>query len=53
MPVMINEVITEVEASPEFESQPVQGRAPVSDPEFALLKMLTLMEERRLRLKID
>lgn len=55
MPILINEVVTEVEpgVTTPHESQPPQSRTPVSGVEFDLLKTLALIEERKARLTID
>jgi len=55
MPVLINEVIADVQAevTPQHESQPLHAQSAVSDPEYQLTKMVSLIEERRARLAID
>lgn len=55
MPVFINEVITEVpqSTSNREEVRAPESATPVSSPEYDLLDMLKLNEERQQRLKFD
>ena len=55
MPILINEVVAEVEPSvtPRHESRPAQAQLPVTDAEYELFKTLSLIEERKARLMID
>lgn len=55
MPVFINEVTAEVPQSPvpEVQSKAPQEQSPVTQPEYELLKSLSLIEERRQRLEYD
>jgi len=55
MPVLINEVVAEVEPTvlPSSEAEPDAQRLPVSAPELELLEILALIEQRRERLMLD
>lgn len=55
MPVFINEVIAEVPQSPSNaeEVRASETVMPVSSPEYELLDMLRLNEERQRRLQFD
>lgn len=53
MPVFIDEVVAEVIPVPQPESEPGEDRAPVPESEFDVVQLLSLLEERRLRLAVD
>jgi len=55
MPVFINEMITEVTPAtvPQTTQQPAQGTMPLSPPEYEMVKMLNLINERQARLQFD
>lgn len=55
MPVLINEVIAEVENSvTEFaEAEPASQQLPMADAESALAQTLALIQQRQSRLTID
>ena len=55
MPVIINEVITQVtpEPVPNTSAQSLQSATPVTQPEYELLYTLNLIQERHARLQID
>lgn len=55
MPIFIDEVSAEVSQTvvPQVESQPLEDRTPVVQPQFELLKTLNLIEERKKRLEFD
>lgn len=55
MPVVINEVIAEVEptTAPPVDSQPEAGRLALASTEQELEEILALLEERRERLRVD
>jgi hypothetical protein len=55
MPILINEVIAEIEptAQPETEAEPAESRAPSDLAEFEIMRRLTLLQERRARLAVD
>lgn len=55
MPVFINEMIAEVTPSvvPQTTQQPAQASMPLSPPEYELVKMLNLINERQARLQFD
>lgn len=55
MPVMINEIIAEIEPSPvpETQSEPIETRVTSDLAEFEILRRIALLEERRARLVVD
>lgn len=55
MPILINEVIAEIEPTtqPETESEPAETRVPSDLAEFEVMRRLALVEERRARLAVD
>jgi hypothetical protein len=55
MPIVINEVITEVSPSvvPAATAQPMEERMPVSPPEYELIQTLSIVAERQARLQFD
>jgi hypothetical protein len=55
MPVIINEVVSQVipEVTPITTSDSVQSATPVTAPEYEMLSVLNLIQERQARLKID
>lgn len=55
MPVLINEVVAEVEpvTVPESQAAPGEERMPISSTEFEILQMLAVIEQRRERLMVD
>ncbi len=55
MPVVVNETVVELhpEPVPETSSQSPQSATPVTMPEFELLKVLNLIQERQARLQFD
>ena len=55
MPVLINEVLAEVEPTVirESEAEPLQERSPLEESEFEFAQMLAIVEERRQRLLVD
>ena len=53
MPLIVNDVSIELEDAGPAVPPPAQTQSPVSDPEYELLTMLNLIEERRRRLAID
>jgi hypothetical protein len=55
MPVLINEVVAEVEPAvvPESQSEPPAQRTPLASAELEVIETLALIEERRERLRVD
>lgn len=55
MPVIINEVIAEVEpnTAPPEDTHPDEERLPLATGEQELADILALIEERRARLRVD
>lgn len=55
MPILINELVTTVPDAPvpQAQANPPQDRVPVTQPEYEVVKMLALLEERRQRLEFD
>jgi hypothetical protein len=55
MPVIVNEVVSQVtpEVTPSTSSESVQSATPVTAPEYEMLSMLNLINERQARLSID
>jgi hypothetical protein len=55
MPIFIEEVSAEVSQTvvPQVESQPLEGRVTVVQPQFEFLQTLNLLEERKQRLEFD
>ena len=55
MPVVINEVVAEVEPPTRIEPDdaPLEETAPVAQSEFELMYRLAVIEERRQRLMVD
>lgn len=55
MPVLINEVVAEVESTvvPETQAEPVEERVPLASSEFELMQVLAVIEQRRQRLMVD
>ena len=55
MALLINQVVAEVQpaVTPEHQSQPPHAQSMVSAPEYEMVKMLSLIEERKARLMID
>jgi hypothetical protein len=55
MPVLINEVVAEVQVSPttENETTPLPQQTPLATAEFEIARILALLEERRQRLITD
>ncbi|AGA33798.1 hypothetical protein TVNIR_2142 [Thioalkalivibrio nitratireducens DSM 14787] len=53
MPVVIHEVIAEVEGTPVPEQAPAAESVPLGPDERDLMENLALLEERRARLAVD
>ncbi len=55
MPVLINEVVAEVEPAvvPESQAEPDEQRVPLSSAEFEIMQTLAIIEQRRERLMVD
>ena len=55
MPVMINEIVAEVEPTvvPESQAEPHEERVPVTRSEFELMQVLAVIEQRKQRLMVD
>lgn len=55
MPVIINEVIAEVEpnTAPPEDTHPDEAQVPLAASEQELAEILALIEERRARLRVD
>ena len=55
MPVLINEVVAEVEPTvvPEIQAEAREERVSSTKSEFELMQLFTVVEERRQRLMVD
>ncbi len=55
MPIVINEVVAEVEPPPrnEYEDAPLEQTSPLAQSEFEVMSALAIIEERRERLTVD
>jgi hypothetical protein len=53
MPVVINDVSVETLPTVSQDNRPPHSQMAVSAPEYEMVKMLALVEERKVRLEID